>query len=153
MAFGSDHTVLLERLADAVHRAPQPTVGLFSKIIAGGCTRIPVVGKSAVGIGRLVELGAWTDAALALIDLELPGWKLRRLACESGEWFCSLSRQANLPATLDDAADANHESMALAILLAFLEARRRIAIVPQPVASVPAVGPAPAELICCDNFA
>lgn len=153
MAFGCDHAVLLERLEDAVRRAPHATAGLFSKIVAGGCSRIPVVSKSAIGIGRLVELGAWTDAALALIDFELPGWKLRRLACESGEWFCSLSRQANLPATLDDTADANHESMALAILLAFLEARRRIAVVPQPVASVPAVEPAPAELICCDNFA
>jgi hypothetical protein len=98
-------------------------------------------------------LGASIDAGLALIELELPGWKLRRLIHEDGEWFCSLSRQPNLPVMLDDAADGTHEVMPLAILLAFLEARRRISPWARLVAAVPAVDPAPATLMCCDNFA
>ena len=155
MAFAADYEVLFDRLDEELRIAPQPALHLFAKIIGSACSRIPVLGKSgkATRIVRLIESRAWTDAALALIELELPAWKVRRLVYESGEWFCSLSRQANLPATLDDAAEANHESMALAILLAFLAARRRIAIVPQPVASVRAIEPAPAGLICCDNFA
>jgi hypothetical protein len=56
---------------------------------------------------------------LAVIALELPDWQLRRLEYESGEWFCSLSRQPNVPATFDDTADSNHELMAVAILRGF----------------------------------
>ena len=155
MAFGSDHTVLFERLDEAVRFAPKPTAELFAKIIAGACIRIPILGKSgkAAGLGGLVERRAWTDAALALIELELPSWKLRRLIWEEGEWFCSLSRQPNLPPALDNTADASHEVMPLAILRAFLQARRRAAAVPHPVAAVPAVDPAPVGLLCCDNFA
>ena len=73
----------------------------------------------------MVEAEAWTDAALALIEMELPGWKLRRLAYEDGEWICSLSSQPYLPAQIDDTADSNHEVLALALLSAFVEARRR----------------------------
>jgi hypothetical protein len=43
--------------------------------------------------------------------------------------------------------------MPLAIFLAFLEARRRMSLAAQPVAAVLGVKPAPAALICCDNFA
>jgi hypothetical protein len=155
MAFGSDHTVLFERLDEAVRFAPKPTAELFAKIIAGACIRIPILGKSgkAARLSGLVETRAWTDAALALIELELPSWKLRRLIWEEGEWFCSLSRQPNLPLALDDTADASHEVMALAILRAFLQARRRAAAVPHPVAAVPAIDPAQVRLLCCDNFA
>ncbi len=155
MAFGSDHAVLLERLDEAVRFAPKPTAELFAMIMAGACIRIPILGKSgmAAGLGGLVESRAWTDAALAMIELELPNWKLRRLICENGEWFCSLSRQPNLPPALDDTADASHEVMPLAILLAFLQARRRAVAIPHPVAAVPAVDSALVGLLCCDNFA
>lgn len=152
MRCGSDF--LIDRLDEAVRLASKPTPELISQIIAGACSRIPVLGLSrkAAAIGQLIKLGAWVDAALTLIELELPGWKLRRLICEDGEWLCSLSRQSNLPATLDDTADGTHEVMSLAILLAFLEARRRMATAPQSVGTVPTVDPAPA-LVCCDNFA
>ena len=100
----------------------------------------------------MIEARAWTDAALALIELEVPARTLRRLVCEGGEWICSLSRQPNPPAALDDTIDAVHEVMPLAILLVFLQARRAAAI-PQANSVVPTIAPAAAELICCDNFA
>lgn len=90
---------------------------------------------------------------MALIELELPAWKLRRLVYEGGEWICSLSRQANLPAALDDTVDAVHERMTFAILLAFLQARRVAALASQAGTSVPDIVPATDGLICCDNFA
>jgi len=153
MACDRDYAVLLDRLDEAVRVAPKPTPELLSQIIAGARRRIPVLRLSAAAIGRLIKLGAWVDAALALIELELPGWKLRRLICEDGEWFCSLSRQPNLPPTLDDTADGTHVVMSLAILQAILEARRKMAFAVRPAATVPAIDPAPATLICCDNFA
>jgi hypothetical protein len=153
MAFGIDHAVF-DHLDDAVHTAPTPTHGLFSKIIAGACTRIPVLSKAgkATQLGRLTRSEAWTDAALALIEFELPAWKLRRVAFEDGEWICSLSRQPNVPFALDDTADAHHELLPLAILLAFLQARRRTGLTPEAVATVPGIKPA-VDLVCCDNFA
>jgi len=87
-----------------------------------------------------------------LIELELPAWTLRRLVCEGGEWICSLSRQPNLPVALDDTVDAVHEAMPLAILLAFLQARR-VAAIPSAVSVVLTVVPAATGLIRCDNFA
>ncbi|MFZ0779478.1 MAG: hypothetical protein WBE25_13340 [Xanthobacteraceae bacterium] len=155
MSFGSDQAVLLDRLDEAVRFAPQPTHGLVSKIIAGACSRIPVLSKAGKtsGIDRLVESGAWADAALMLIALELPDWTLRRLIREDGQWHCALSRHPNLPIDFDDTADATHEVMPLAILLAFLQARRRTALAAHSVPAVPFANPAPAGLICCENFA
>jgi len=150
---GSDHAVLFDRLSEAVRVTPKVTPDIVSQILAGACSRIPLLRGKATEIGRLIKMGAWLDAVLLLIELELPGWKLRRLIREDGKWFCSLSQQPNLPVTLDDTADGTHEVMPLAILLAFLEGRRRMALAAQPVAAVPSVDPAPVALICSDNFA
>jgi hypothetical protein len=101
----------------------------------------------------LIEAGAWTDATIALIELELPAWKLRRLVYEDGEWLCSLSRQPNLPVALDDTADASHEVLPLAILSAFVEARRRAnAMRETSLRIVPQVRRTSGYAICCDNF-
>src|SRR5690348_5787668 len=48
--------------------------------------------EKTVRLAQLIESRAWTDAALALIDLELPFWQVRRLAYDDGEWYCALSR-------------------------------------------------------------
>ena len=104
-------------------------------------------------LDRLIAAGAWTDAALVLIELELPAWSLRRLIREDDEWFCSLSRQPNLPSTLDVTADAHHDSLPLAILLAFLQARRTAEIAPTAISVTPHVPLGPHHMICCDNFA
>jgi hypothetical protein len=155
VAFGADHADGLDRLDEELRLAQAPMPELFRKVIADACTRIPVLSKAgkAARIDRLIAAGAWTDAAFALIALEIPAWKVRRLVCENGEWFCSLSRQPNLPAALDDTADANHELMPVAILLAFLQARRTAATNLQALSAVPHVRPALDAIICCDNFA
>ena len=158
MAFAADYTVLFDRLDEELRVASQLDRSLFTKIIVGACRRIAVLSKSeeAARIERLIEAGAWTDAALAVIALELPDWRLRRLRrleYDSGEWFCALSRKPNLPATLDDTADANHELMPLAILRAFFQARRMAEAVPRAVSPVPQVSAGTGNIICCDNFA
>jgi hypothetical protein len=155
MAFAADYTVLFDRLDEELRVAPQLDRSLFTKIIVGACRRIPVPRKSegAARIECLIEAGAWTDAALTVIALELPDWQLRRLEYDGREWFCSLSRGPNLPAMLDDTADANHELMPLAILRAFFQARRVVEIAPRATSPVPQVSAATDCIVCCDNFA
>ena len=85
----------LDLLDRELHVAPAVTALLFRKVIeSGACTRLPSLrqmGKT-ITLDRLIEAGAWTDAAITLIGFELPSWSVRRLACEDGEWLCSLSR-------------------------------------------------------------
>jgi hypothetical protein len=154
MAFGLDHAALLDRFEDDIRFAAKPFAGLFSKIIAGLCTRTPTLERAGLTapVGPLLEMAAWTEAALALVQCELPGWQVRRLVHDGAAWMCSLSRQAYLPAGLNDGVDAMHASLPLAILLAFLEARRATAILPQASTTIPSVVPTAEGAVCCDNF-
>jgi hypothetical protein len=150
------HQDSLDRLANQLRLAAELTPGLISNIIADACTRLPVLKKAGktARLDRLIEADAWSDAALALIDLELPVWRVRRLIYDDGEWFCSLSKQLNLPVTLDDAADARHEVLPLAILSAFVEARRATRTAHETSSpTVPQVRPISGNPVCCDNFA
>ena len=151
MLFDPKYEEHIDALEVQLRRAPALTPDLISHVIVDACTRLPAA--KATRIDQLIEAGAWDDAALALIELELPAWKLRRLVYEDGEWLCSLSTQPNLPAALDDTADASHEVLPLAILSAFVEARRRIsAMCETSLQTVPLVWRTPGYAICCDNF-
>ncbi len=152
MLFDPKHGDRFDRLTDQLRLSPALKPDhLISNVIVHACTRIPA--EKVARIDQLIEAGAWSDAALALIDLELPAWKLRRLVYEDGEWLCSLSRQPNLPMALDDTADASHTVMPLAILSAFVEARRRAsAMGGTSLQTVPQVRPTSGYAICCDNF-
>jgi hypothetical protein len=151
MVLSFDHVVLLDRLEDEVRLAAKPSSGLFSKIVAGLCTRMSALDRAG-RIGPLLEMQAWTESALALIRYELPAWQVRRMVHDGAAWMCSLSRQPYLPPSLDDGVDATHESLPLAILMAFLEARRRTATLPQAPMTTPSIAPAPEGAVCCDNF-
>ncbi|MGH6714233.1 MAG: hypothetical protein ACREEK_35415 [Bradyrhizobium sp.] len=126
-------------LGDRLRNAYAVTAEFLSDIIHQTCRRFPSnrqSGKTA-RIERLIESGAWTDAALALIDLELPQWQLRRIAYDEGEWHCALSRERELPDWLDQSAEGRHADLALAILSAFVEALHVSKPLGRP--SVPAV--------------
>jgi hypothetical protein len=156
MLFTPDHFIRKEALTRHLENAQEPSANLIREVIEEACVRLPLLKKAgkANNIDQLIEAGAWCDAVLALIDIELPGWKLRRLIRENSEWFCSLSRQPDLPVELDDTADASHEVMVLAILGAFLEARdKSAALRGSPKPTVPALRPSTDRTICCDNFA
>src|SRR5262249_44150034 len=131
------------------------TANLLAEAMAEACADIPALKTArAAHIHRLIVAGAWTDAALALIELVLPAWHLRRLVCEDGEWHCSLSRELGLPGELDDRADAHHALLPLAILGAFVEARRRDKA-PVEVRSplVPRVRRSNEYAMSCDDYA
>ena len=136
--------------------APALTTGLMSEVIEKTCRRFSTAGqiKQAARIERLIQSAAWTDTALALIELELPQWQVRRLAYDDGEWYCALSRQRELPDWLDQAIETRHADLALAILSAFVEAQRisstpsRTSVPPVPQQANPLYEP-----VCSDNFA
>jgi hypothetical protein len=135
-----------EELGDRLRNAHAVTADLIAEVVRQT--------KKSARIERLIGSGAWTDAALALIDLELPQWQVRRIAYDDGEWYCALSRQRELPEWLDQSIEAHHEDLPLAILRAFVEARGVSA--PRTRTSVPLVRPAPDPLcipVCCENFA
>src|SRR5216683_1529738 len=143
-------------LGDRLRDADAVTAELMSEIISRACRRFPSQGQSGktARVERLIQSGAWTDAALALIDLELPQWQIRRIAYDQGEWYCALSRQRELPDWLDQSIEAHHADLALAILCAFVEARRVGAPSSRP--SVPSVSPCADtlyEVACSDNYA
>jgi hypothetical protein len=146
---------IFDQLEDELRLAPAPVPTVFAEVISGACRRLPNLSRPGgmARLDRLIAAGAWTDAALVLVELELPAWSLRRLIREDDEWFCSLSRHPYLPATLDVTADAHHDSLPLAILLAFLQARRTAEIAPTAISVTPHVQPGPHSIICCDNFA
>ena len=142
-------------LNDRLRDADAVTAELMSEVI-GGCRRFPSLGQSekTARLERLIGSGAWTDAALALLELELPQWQIRRIAYDEGEWHCALSRQRELPEWLDQSIEVHHADLPLAILSAFLDARR--VSVPSVRTSVPAVahdGSPFYEPVSCDNFA
>src|ERR1700694_4589679 len=146
-----DPCELIDRLRDA-HAV---TADLMSEIIGETCRRFPSVGQTekTARIEQLIGSGAWTDAALALIDLELPPWQVRRIAYDEGEWYCALSRERELPDWLHSSIEARHPDLALAILSAFVEAQCISA--PSSRTSVPTVSRDARPLyepVCCDNF-
>jgi hypothetical protein len=146
-----DSDDLNERLrnADAV------TAELMSEVIGASCRRFPSIGQTVktARIERLMASEAWTDAALALIDLELPLWQVRRIAYDEGEWYCALSHQRELPDWLDRSIESRHADLALAIVGAFVAVQQVTAPASRP--SVPTVTRNANRLyepLCCDNF-
>jgi len=142
-------------LGDRLRAATAVTPDLMSEVIRESGRRFSSHGQTGktAQIERLIASSAWTDAALALIDLELPLWQVRRIAYDEGEWYSALSRERELPDWLDQSIEAHHTDLALAMLSAFVEARQTSARASRP--SGPAV---PREVnplyepVSCDNF-
>jgi hypothetical protein len=141
-----------DRLRDASAMTPE----LMSQIVDETCRRYPPIRRTtkSLGIERLIQSGAWTDAALALIDLELPQWQVRRIVYDEGEWHCALSCRRELPEWLDQPIESHHADLPLAILTAFVDAQRLDApSVRTSVPTAPRGADALYEPVCCDNFA
>jgi len=145
-------SALTERLRNAFAVTPS----LIADIIRDACRRFPSQGQAGktARIEQLIGMGAWTDAALGLVELELPQWRIRRLAYDDGEWYCALSRQRELPDWLDDSVEGRHADLALAILCAFVEVQRLNADTPRTsVPRAPQAATSLGEPLLSDNFA
>jgi len=143
-----------ELLVDRLRQAPSAGPEIFSAVIET-CDRVAALktaGKAG-RLGQMLENAAWTDAAFALVALELPAWTIRRLVHEDDQWICTLSRQPNLPMEIDDTVDTHHPALPLAILSALVEVRAKGAGGSQTAFRVPHIGPVTERVLCCDNFA
>jgi hypothetical protein len=146
----------LDQLDERLCDAPAVTSDLMTELIGETRRRVPPMGHSekTARIERLIQTEAWTDAALALINLELPQWRVRRIAYDEGEWHCALSRQRELPEWLDQSIEAHHVDLPLAILSAFIGAQRVSAPASRTsVPTVPREANALYEPVLSDNFA
>ncbi|MBC9881869.1 hypothetical protein G8O24_31560 [Bradyrhizobium sp. INPA01-394B] len=142
-------------LGDRLRNAQGMTRPLMLEIIDRACRRFPSLGQSerTARLMHLIDAEAWTDAALALMELELPLWHVRRIAYDEGEWHCALSRERELPDWLDTATEGCHGDLAIALLSAFVEVQSLAAEAPRP--SVPNVRRAADPLYepaSCENF-
>jgi hypothetical protein len=128
------------------------TVALLRDVMGSAGERLSTLqrmGKTA-HIERFLKAGACTEAALALLDLEMPNWKIRRLVFEGGEWLCSLSRRSSMPIQFDEMAEARHAVLSLAVLRALVEARQLRGAGPVSTSEHVALGST--VRFCCDNF-
>ena len=142
-------------LSHRLRAAPTMTRPLMLDIIDNASRRFPSLGQTerTARIMRLIDVEAWADAALALVEFELPLWQVRRIAYDEGEWHCALSRARELPDWLDAAVEAHHADLALALMSAFVEVQALAVELSRP--SVPTVRPAPDSFyqpLGCENF-
>jgi hypothetical protein len=153
MLFDPKHDEHLAKLEEELRCADAVTSGLMSDVMAIACARFGALGAATkVRVKWLIEASAWTDATIALLELELPQWKLRRLVKDDGKWLCSLSKRVDIPLAYDEVAEASHESLPLAILIALLQAKRSFAAGASGIAAVPPFRLVPGNTRCCENF-
>jgi hypothetical protein len=129
---------------------------LFADVLETYCSRTKTMMHTddAAKLAKLIDSGAWTDAVLALLALELPQWQVRRLVYDEGQWHCALSEHREMPDWLDESVEMHHADLALAILSAIIEAKiqLRSSRASQVSMARPSVPEASFEPMCCDNF-
>jgi hypothetical protein len=153
MFLHTPHSEQFATLAGKVGLADEATPELLSEIVAKTARRLSALGDAAQ-LDQLIEAGGLTEAALALVNLELPLWQIRRITYDEGEWHCAMSRQRELPEWLDQAIETSHASLTLAIVSAYIETLRQIEASREPSRpSVPQTRGDQFEPVCCDNFA
>ncbi|WP_349253711.1 hypothetical protein [Bradyrhizobium sp. CB82] len=105
-------------LGEQLRGAHAVTRPLMLDLIDKACRRFPSLGQSerTARLSRLIDAEAWADAALVLLQLELPLWQVRRIAYDEGEWYCALSREHELPDWLESSVEGRHSDLALALL-------------------------------------
>ena len=143
-----------QNFAKAIQSASDLTPELVERILGTTCTRLPILNKGGEVAARVVSLmqhRAWVDLGLALVEIELPGWTLRQLVRDGGEWRCILSRNTNMPIDFDDCAEAHHEVLALAVFAALLEALKLAKAQPHQASKSPLI-PGRLDAVICDNF-
>ena len=142
-------------LGEKLRAADEMTPELMAEILNVTRRRVLLRGHRAklLRLKELIDGRAWTDAALVLIELELPLWQIRRIAYDVAEWHCALSRQRELPDWLDQSIEARHPNLALAILTAFVEAQRAMPLSRPGVPVLPREPDPDGIPLCCENFA
>ena len=88
-------------LSEHLSEASELDANLITDVIGAACRRYPSLGQieKTARLTQLIQSGAWTDAALAMIDLELPLWQVRRVSrmvAPTARWGCSFANSFSL---------------------------------------------------------
>jgi hypothetical protein len=112
-------------LEDRLRSAEAITSELMSAGIAAACPHFCALPAAArAKVNWLIQAGAWTDVAFALVKTELPRWQVRQLSQRGGQWICSLSEESDCQEGHYDIAEASHQLLPVAILRALLRVNR-----------------------------
>ena len=109
-------------LRHALDGAPQASADLVSAaldLMAARCALPDRAGRTQ-RIRTLIDAQAWTDAVLAIVDLDRSRG-VRRIDCDGGEWLCRVGSRWAVPDWLDDSVQFTHPALPLAILGALME--------------------------------
>ena len=147
----NNHPISLGTLPAMLRNTHRCDEGVLNQVINSACDRFQSV-RARTCFDEQVKAGAWVDATMILIAVEMPAWRLRRIVLDDGLWVCSLSRHPDLPLELDDTAEAFHRDLPLAVLSAFVEARLTTTRHPVPI-TAPKLHPQAHYAVCCENFA
>ena len=151
MLFHPERAQRLTNVADSLGTAIAPSATLLRAVLdMTDLAKREDQSGAAAHIDRLIECGAWTEAALGILDACCPRWQLSRLIYDGGEWYCRLSSQRELPDWLGQAIETHHQSLAMALLKATVEATQQEATADE--ATTPLPRPAFDNLILCEDF-
>ncbi|HEY1541734.1 MAG TPA: hypothetical protein VGG01_04950 [Xanthobacteraceae bacterium] len=110
------------RLHNEISQAPAATSALVSAALdlVGARCAVPHGMARTQRVRALIDAQAWTDAALAIADLDRSR-TIRHLVHEDGEWRCAIGSPWAVPDWLGDTATFSHPVLALAILGALID--------------------------------
>lgn len=152
MLVHTDHSRRLAHFSHRVGAADAREAPLVSSMIADAMERLAETNndRHAAQLAGLVEADAWTEVALAVLDVEFPHWKLCRLIYDGGEWHCTLSLHRDLPQWLDQAIETHHADLAMAIFKGLIEAAEQDET--RAPAPVPRIRKDQTDPVLCENF-
>lgn len=127
-----------DALAKRLRAVESVSAGLFAQVIDASPRLMTLNAMGKTGrLDRLISCQAWTEAAIELVALEVPGRQIKRLCLDDGEWICTLTRFPDLPDWLDDSSEGRHRALPIAILRALLDLREQRATDHQPASRLP----------------
>jgi hypothetical protein len=142
----------LARLSARIAHSDRATPELIRHVIVRLGFRRPWLDASMTPIRRLVDAGAWTEAAMALAG-KLPGWRLSHLNNEDGEWCCTLVSRWQLPRWMAESVEGRHAVLPLAILGAILAALEQPGRKPSKADDAAFLTQEIETPVCCENYA
>jgi len=122
-------------------------------LMAARCA-MPNRADQAARIRELIGAQAWTDAVLAIVDLD-HSRAVRRLIHDDGEWSCRIGSRWAVPDWLDDSVEFSHPVLPLAVLGALVDALRQAPATIRSSTSVPQSHASPAgsiPAVSCENY-
>ncbi|MBZ6075601.1 hypothetical protein [Microvirga puerhi] len=97
--------------------------GLARDVMTHACPRLAIALRPSLEATRLIDAEAWVDLGFWLISWELPDWVIHRLSCDDRGWSCTICIRGLAINWVEDFAEFQHHSPALAILGAFVQAQ------------------------------